>query len=460
MRGVSKILGRVANVVSAAWRREKGVLDSGEEGFGGYELKVQPGSGDRLIVAFSGVGDVARNEVRFEWGNSLSNACPDAHVIYVKDNLRHWYTDKSGQAQVIAYLESYVAEQGIKRTLAFGLSMGGYGALVFASLMRFDHVIALAPRSCVGRYADFDTRNRKLMREIAEGDFSRICAALIRPDTRYTFVASRDQINDLKHMSLLRKVCPDGDFYFSRGDHNIGHEMILHGEMGRFLQWVASGCESACPQGIAPAFAPLFDVSDFLLDAGLHGLGHKAWMQRFADFPAEELPVFLLEHKAQHLLSESPLLCHYPCPTFTSIGPNWLRHYLGWGWYAPDQGGVWSQGLLHQVRGALVDQHAGTRRYEMRFDVELYVDDRAEEPIYLECLQGGTPPRKVALDRKKRALRFSVPLLPDAEGRFDMIIRTPFASMPAAKGKSEDSREIALYLKSFLVLVRDADGQG
>lgn len=460
MLRMSKMLGRAADALSGLWQREKGVLDSEAQGFGGYELKVQSGSGDRLIVAFSGVGDVARSEVRFEWGHSLVNACPDAHVIFVKDNLRHWYTNKAGQAQVIAYLESYVAEWGIKRTLAFGLSMGGYGALVFAALMRFDHVVALAPRSCVGRYADFDTRNKKLMSEIEDGDLSRIGPALIRPDTRYTFVASRDQINDLKHMGLLRKVCPQGDFYFSRGDHNIGHEMILHGEMGAFLQWVASGCLHGRPQGIAPAFEPIFEVSDFLLDAGLQDLGYTIWLQRFADLPVDELPVFLLEQKTQQLLSQNPLLCHYPCPTLTSIGPQWIRHYLGVGWYAPDQGGVWSQGLLHQLRGSLLDHDRGNLRYEMRFDVELYVDDRDDEQIYLECLQGLQPSKRVTLDRKQKTARFSLPLLPDAEGRFNLIIKTPFASMPAAREKSEDSREIALYLKSFVVVFHAEEAKG
>lgn len=455
MLGLNKILRRAADVLLGRWRREKGVLDSGEQGFGGYELKVQPGTGSRLIVAFSGVGDVARSEVRFEWGNSLVNACPDAHVIYVKDNLRHWYTDKPGQAQVVAYLEAYVAEHGINRSLAFGLSMGGYGALVFASLMRFDHVVALAPRSCVGRYADFDTRNKTLMSEIEDGDLSRIGPALIRQETRYTFVASRDQINDLKHMSLLRKVCPGGDFYFSRGDHNIGHEMVLRGEMSSFLQWVASGCENAPPAGVMRAYEPLFEVPQHLLEEGLHGVGQRAWGARFSEFPVEELPIFLLEHKVQQLLSENSALCHYPCPLFTSIGPNWIRHYLGAGWYAPDQSGVWSQGLLHQLRGGLVEFGTPECRYAIRFDVELYPDDRDKEPLYLDFFQGLQPSKRVALDRKQKAARFSVPLCVDAKGHFDLLISTPFASMPAARGKSEDSREIALYLKSFIVVSTD-----
>jgi len=189
-------------------------------------------------------------------------------------------------------------------------------------------------------------------------------------------------------MSLLRKVCPGGDFYFSRGDHNIGHEMVLRGEMSSFLQWVASGCENAPPAGVMRAYEPLFEVPQHLLEEGLHGVGQRAWEARFSEFPVEELPIFLLEHKVQQLLSENSALCHYPCPLFTSIGPNWIRHYLGAGWYAPDQSGVWSQGLLHQLRGGLVEFGTPECRYAIRFDVELYPDDRDDEPLYLEFFPG------------------------------------------------------------------------
>lgn len=431
--------------------QEPGKLNSAAEGFADYALKVHVGKSDQLIVAFSGVGNVASGEVHFEWGNSLINACEAAHIIFIKDNSRQWYTQQAGQAAVVDYLQQYILKHGIQKTLAFGLSMGGYGALVFASLMTFDQVVALASRACVGKWADFDTRNKALMQAIPESALSRITSDWINPRSHYVFISSRDQVNDLKHFMLLKQLFPDADFYSTRGDHNLGHEMNLRGAMKPFLHWLSGGCVDPSPLGIEQAHPALFELADLLHKKHLQCLGAGLLQQVFPDFPPEELPFFLLDAWVQTELVKDKKLSAFPAPCFTSVAAGALRSYLGLGWYAPDTRGVWSQGWRHQLRGWVISA-GGDREKSFRLHLHLeFFFPPADQSLMLEVWHEDTLIQSFTLDPKVKVRYLQLSLPVDEQGLFDVWLHTPFAVMPALHQKSEDNREIAVYLKSFVI---------
>ena len=192
----------------------KKVNSSQGQGFGGYEMEVIPGERNVLYVAFSGIGDLKNTTVPFEWKQSLSRTGEGAHIILVKDNLRQWYTNPDGQKLVATAITEYIKDNQIEDVLALGMSMGGYGAIVFSSLIEFNSVVALSSRECVGKASTFDQRNRALMKNIVNGPQSHI-ENLINPRTRYCFISSADQVEDLMHFMRLTKSCPQAHYFFS-----------------------------------------------------------------------------------------------------------------------------------------------------------------------------------------------------------------------------------------------------
>ena len=435
-------------------RSDSPTSSEGSGEFGAYDVKIHEGTSRQLLIAFSGVGDVANNsDVRFEWGNSLVNACDQAHILFIKDNARSWYTDENGHQAVTEFIESYQTEHGIERTLAFGLSMGGYGALVFSTFAPFDDVVALAARSCVGEASRFDSRNRKLMAQIPEGPYSAVVERL-KPATRYTFLSSLDQVNDLMHFYHHHRACPEGRFFVTRGNHNIGNEMNMRGEMGRFLAWLSNGCGvGQAPAGIEAASETTFAVAQHLVRAGRGAMGFKEWQQAFGNVPEVELPLFLLANKVQAEIEQGSLVAAYPCPNNTFLSPPYLSPYLGQGWYSPEPGGVWSQGYWHELKGRLLESHRnGEEEHHIRLRFEVYHPPGKAQPAVIEAWVGGERVNTLKVQSKNRFPTLVIPLSVEDDGHFRLLIKTPGAAIPADDASdSADTREIALFLKGFVV---------
>lgn len=426
--------------------------------FGVYDIQAHTGQSNLLLVAFSGVGDVANNtEVRFEWGNSLIKACEQAHILFIKDNARRWYTHPDGHAAVVEYIEAYKAEHGIERTLAFGLSMGGYGALVFSHLTTFDDVVALAARSCVGVASAFDSRNRTLMKQIPEGPLSS-AQPLLNPKTRYTFLTSLDQVNDLMHFHHHHQAWPQGQFFVTRGDHNIGNEMNMRGEMGRFLAWMSEGCApEKAPAGIREADETTFALAEHLVHAGRGAMGFKEWQQAFGTVPPSQLPLFLLANQVQAEIEQGLLPEAYPCPGYAYIAPPYLHPYLGQGWYVPEAGGAWSQGLWHELKGQFLlqpdqgDEAVNSAARHLRLRFELFNPPGDSEPFQMEAWSLGEKVKTLKVDRKNKFPTVVIPLSIESDGQFSLLLKTPSAVIPADVSDSADTREIALFLKGFVI---------
>lgn len=423
-----------------------------KEGFASYEIKVHSGTNKQLIVVFSGVGNVASGEVHFEWGNSLIKASDGDHIIFVKDNLRQWYTNPEGQSEIVAYIQAYIISQAITSSVAFGLSMGGYGALVFSSLMRFDYVVALSSRSCVGEKSAFDPRNKSLMSAIKNKKLGVMTPDLMNSKSQYVFIASLDQSNDLKHLALLKKTCPIGGFYLTRGDHNIGHEMNLQGSMQVFLQWVVDGCKSRPPAGINVASQRLIDLGEYLVKNKLDILSLSLFQEDFSDIPLSEIPVFLLDTHVQSLLGKNITPKAFPCPIHASINVHWLHHYLGLGWYQPDAEGCWSQGHWHQLKAQLIEPEIDKKKFQIRLQIQLYFPNKDKTPLFIEIFQNGQSVKCFSFGREQKNRMLVAPLVLDEDGFFDLMLYTPSATIPALQDPSGDSREIAMYLKSFVIV--------
>jgi hypothetical protein len=418
-------------------------------GFGGYEIEVMPGKSSVLYVAFSGIGDLKKPSVPFEWKQSLTRVGDDAHIILVKDNLRQWYTNPNGQSLVATTIAEYIQKNNIEHTLALGMSMGGYGAVVFSSLIQFDSVVALSTRECVGKASAFDQRNRALMKNIIDGPQSHI-ENMINSKTRYCFISSVDQVEDLMHFIRLTKSCPQGHFFLARGNHNLGHEMIVRGTMQPFLKWLLGSCLEVPPKGIGSAKGNVLRIAEHLGKTQEKNIDFFTWKEKFSDIGSDEIPLFLLHNSAQLTVEMSQELMAYPLPVNTFISAEWIDPYLAFGWYAADEKGVWSKGHWHLLSGQLPD--AEIKKYQLRIQLEVFFPKRSGDLIPVSFFQAGELTKTINIERKQKNIFISLPLIPDENDVMNISIHTPHADFPSRSHNNSDDREVGIYLKGFAVL--------
>ncbi|MCV9962568.1 hypothetical protein OIU34_11725 [Pararhizobium sp. BT-229] len=115
----------------------------------GFHLISRPGS-KNLIIYFSGTG---KRNGKFDFWASGQKI--NANVLFVSDGLNHWYQQGiqglgTTTEQTVESIKGFADTVGAERIFTVGASMGGYGAILYASLLggqalafSFDSVLKL-----------------------------------------------------------------------------------------------------------------------------------------------------------------------------------------------------------------------------------------------------------------------------------------------------------------------------
>lgn len=111
-------------------------------------LDYLPGTSDILVLAFSGVGDRSK-PVPMPEGTVLTGWDGVNHVLFVRDASRSWMNAPGMAERLQAAVARLVETIRPRRIVAFGNSMGGTAALIFATLCRLDAVLAIVPQYSV-----------------------------------------------------------------------------------------------------------------------------------------------------------------------------------------------------------------------------------------------------------------------------------------------------------------------
>jgi pimeloyl-ACP methyl ester carboxylesterase len=134
-------------------------------------LDYLPGSSDLLVLAFSGVGDRDK-PVPMPEGTVLAGWDGVNHVLFVRDASRSWMNAAGMAERLLAAVSRLVEEIKPSRIVAFGNSMGGTAALIFATLTRLDGVLAIVPQySMKSEIVPEERRWRHFARTITEWPF-------------------------------------------------------------------------------------------------------------------------------------------------------------------------------------------------------------------------------------------------------------------------------------------------
>lgn len=112
-----------------------------------WQVQFLPGSAETLVISFASVGhDPARAPSPEFAGSATANGRP---ALFVADESRSW-TNAPGFAEMLAAaLAGVKARQPVRQVLLIGQSMGAFAALVAASLIPADAVIAIGPQFSV-----------------------------------------------------------------------------------------------------------------------------------------------------------------------------------------------------------------------------------------------------------------------------------------------------------------------
>ena len=115
-----------------------------------YPLLINhwPGSTDRLVVVFSGVGSDPAEYPQIEFFRTATQG-EQNHALFIRDMSRSWLNAPGLDTQIIEMVEKVAADHAISEIAMIGNSMGGSMALLLAHQIKAKCVLAFVPQYSV-----------------------------------------------------------------------------------------------------------------------------------------------------------------------------------------------------------------------------------------------------------------------------------------------------------------------
>jgi len=160
------------------------------------DITYQAGSSDQAVVSFTGIGFGMHGIQIEEFRKTLSQ--DTNHVYYVIDRSRHWYN--SSFDKIADTLNGDFAKNGVKRVVTLGNSMGGFGAVIFATVLHgCQRSIAFSAQSAIDpAIVPWDRRFKKLTDSVQRWTGLDAMNALRSDHYYFLFFGSTDPI-DVRH---------------------------------------------------------------------------------------------------------------------------------------------------------------------------------------------------------------------------------------------------------------------
>ncbi|OIQ38979.1 MAG: hypothetical protein BM560_17235 [Roseobacter sp. MedPE-SWde] len=186
----------------------------------GADIRALSGREDAGIVVFTSYNANAAKRGLLEFAASASNQGA-RHCIFVTDRRQGWFQGSDFSSAVLRTISDYVARYRLKRLMAVGVSMGGYGAISYAAQIGADSALAFAPQYCPhpDRFPE-DTRWAEARARIRE--FSRPSLhESMRSKTQYTLLHGRWSAEDSLHWQAFPQGSNIDHFLADRKSHDV-----------------------------------------------------------------------------------------------------------------------------------------------------------------------------------------------------------------------------------------------
>lgn len=205
---------------------------------------------DMLIVSFNSFANNCYMEgiPPFGFVNTIGRVFPEYDRYFFADRSNTWWhlgiTDETSSiGETLNYLKNIISEY--KQTYFMGSSSGGYGALLFGSILEVTGIIAFCPQTDITKYAHSDEfyidvdpfinqKTKYLVYgdpEVVSGDWhqdiisKRICQN--RKNVKYIPVKESAYMGGFKNNNvntldiIIKNFCIDPDKYINEIDKNL-----------------------------------------------------------------------------------------------------------------------------------------------------------------------------------------------------------------------------------------------
>lgn len=192
------------------------------------------GAEPSLVVSFTGVGKADQAEQQEELVLQGSQGGVN-HVLFVSDTARSWYNSAGVFDEIVAFVQQYKTKNGITRTVTFGNSMGGYGAIQFAGALGADVCLALSPQYSANP-ADVpdETRWQKWRDNITTFTMPPLAEA-ISQDTTY-FILNGEAEKEQQHYDQFPSKRNIHHYLLPDVGHAVGRRLKENGQLKKTVR--------------------------------------------------------------------------------------------------------------------------------------------------------------------------------------------------------------------------------
>jgi hypothetical protein len=198
---------------------------------GDYEILIQPGNTDSLLISFSGIGlpnlEDYTGPINWEFIAS-SRMEPQPYRVFIKDWNRSWLNSSHGREAIISIIKETINSNKISRTVSIGCSMGGSCALFLASQIKLDACVVFGCQTIINN--DLDNRWQRLTSRYKDGPFQDVVGLLTGfSATRIYAISGTQAWRDVWQTERLSSYHNIRTLIVPWGGHNVAGDLKRQG---------------------------------------------------------------------------------------------------------------------------------------------------------------------------------------------------------------------------------------
>lgn len=195
---------------------------------------------DNLVIEFSSRNNSGRPVRKlaelFESTSEKFFRKRNIPAIYVFARTNEWWQTPS-ILKAIQVLEAYGIREKYRHICTYGLSMGGYGALMFSSLLKADRVVAIAPQYSIdSQVVPFETRWQD-DRSRVQFMYDDMAQGLIKEGQVVIFYDKFFEFDHL-HVEMIEQHRPVDKFLVNFSTHTVARSLNDMGVLSRVMERV------------------------------------------------------------------------------------------------------------------------------------------------------------------------------------------------------------------------------
>lgn len=212
-------------------------------------ILIELNNNKNLLVSFGGINQGLGIPV-FEFFNSLKEL--ECDKIFIRDFNQMWYqngADKNIDSilELRNFLEEKMVEGKYEKVCFMGNSMGGYGAILFGTMLNVHNIISFAPQTFIdtfNRLISFDYRWKKQMNSIHKNprkvkSFFDLKVYLNKNDNYNSIISiyysSKHRLDKI-HAERLKNIKGVQLFSFKEGGHSVVKTLRDSGKLNILLK--------------------------------------------------------------------------------------------------------------------------------------------------------------------------------------------------------------------------------